>query len=131
MRSYSGTATNHHYNSAEHGCIIYSGASLQHTLLPLPCNTDLQQFQKTFELGSALTVTESCPATAATSTRGSQLSALPKVKRRGGKQNKQIPARRWYELPCSPHLPSWDTLLPERLPGQPMAVKKGFTGAPQ
>lgn len=35
MRFYSGTATNQ-YNSAEHGCIIYPGASLQHTLVPLP-----------------------------------------------------------------------------------------------
>lgn len=29
---------------------VYLGVSLQHSLLPLSCNTDLQQFKKTFEL---------------------------------------------------------------------------------
>lgn len=51
MRSYSGTATNQ-CNSAKHGSIVYPGASLQHTLLPWPRNTDLQQFHKTLELGA-------------------------------------------------------------------------------
>lgn len=50
MRFYTGTATNQ-YNSAEHSHIIHPRASLQHTLLPLPGNTNLPQFKKTFGLG--------------------------------------------------------------------------------